>query len=268
MNPSLVVQRLDRTSTLVSSTGLPIKCVVFPDTGGVQFIDATGAVVTMATTTGAALLAATQTFTGRNTFAPLAASGAVAPAVTVTGSADTLLTAEAPIVSFNLSAARTLAAGVDPAQRAVVITAPVYNGPGTIASAVTVSIAGPPTGTAVTGEAISLAVESGQTQLNGDLYVDTQISCNDGLLINGSVTNPTITVTRTDEGVTLGANGSGTVTLSAGATGSVRVGSDAATKLGFCEKAPITRPSRSLATVTAAELLQSLADLGLLTATA
>jgi hypothetical protein len=41
-NTSLVVQRLDRATDLVVSAGLPVKCLVFPATGGLQAIDAAG----------------------------------------------------------------------------------------------------------------------------------------------------------------------------------------------------------------------------------
>ena len=58
-NPSLVVQRLDRATDIASSSGLPYKCLVFPATGGVQAIDAAGAVLNLVGATGA--LAATVT---------------------------------------------------------------------------------------------------------------------------------------------------------------------------------------------------------------
>ncbi len=58
-NPSLVVQRLDRATDIASSVGQPIKCLVFPATGGVQAIDAAGAVLNLVGATGA--LAATVT---------------------------------------------------------------------------------------------------------------------------------------------------------------------------------------------------------------
>ena len=58
-NPSLVVQRLDRATDIASSVGQPIKCLVFPVTGGVQAIDAAGAVLNLVGATGA--LAATVT---------------------------------------------------------------------------------------------------------------------------------------------------------------------------------------------------------------
>ena len=57
-NPSLVVQRLDRATDIASSVG-PVKCLVFPATGGVQAIDAAGAVLNLVGATGA--LAATVT---------------------------------------------------------------------------------------------------------------------------------------------------------------------------------------------------------------
>ena len=44
-NPSLVVQRLDRATDLAVSTGLPVKCLVFPATGGLQAIDAAGTIL-------------------------------------------------------------------------------------------------------------------------------------------------------------------------------------------------------------------------------
>lgn len=64
-NVSLFAQRLDRATAIAApATGLPIKCLVFPDTGGVQAIDAAGTILNLVGSTGA--LTATVTDTATN----------------------------------------------------------------------------------------------------------------------------------------------------------------------------------------------------------
>ena len=83
------VPNLVKPATALSDGAAPAGSLrmarVFPASGGAQLIDAAGNVTSIAgTTSGAALLAATQTFTGINTFGPADTSPAsVLDAVTL-----------------------------------------------------------------------------------------------------------------------------------------------------------------------------------------
>lgn len=225
-NATLVVQRLDRATDLLSSTGLPIKCLVFPTTGGVQAIDAAGTILPLVGATGSlipsadnvddlgstalrwrklfvgtsidtpALLAggvgnvdltvsATGTgsvaLTSPETITPGAVATGVQTALTLTGAANTGVTAatEASDVYLNLARTVTWAAGAGPlaAQRAVRFAAPTYAGnagtPLVITAAATVYIDAAPTqGANMTlTNTYALWVDAGATRLDGSVLV-------------------------------------------------------------------------------------------------
>lgn len=234
-----------RPAAALSGTQAIRGWVSFPATGGVQFVDVNGDVVNPATLTGAALLAATQTFTGKNTFAPAAATGVPV------GTAS---------FAINLAGAQTLAAGAPGGvQSAVTVSAPTFLGtaPGTTVDLVsTLTIAGPPTiGANLTagGGAFALVVQSGDTFLTGNLGVDVAVTAN-GSITSGTsfVLQPsafalTLTATPLAARAIAFPDASGTVallgtsqtftgaaqSLDVGAAGTLQLGGNAAALLGF-----------------------------------
>ena len=73
--PGFTVPNLGRSATtLVTAPSTMRRAVYFADDGGVQFVDALGNVVTVASGTGASL-SANNTFTGRNGFVDDSARG-------------------------------------------------------------------------------------------------------------------------------------------------------------------------------------------------
>ena len=173
--PTIVVGRVDVATAQATgvSTLLP-KSIVFSDAGDIQAITAVGNVVDVGTSANAALLAANNTFTGRNIFQPAVATSGSAFAIKVTGAANTAqaTTVEAPDVFLSLARTVTWAAGNIMDQRAVKVTAPTYvvsGGASTITTASTMSLSGAPVAGATTilARSYSLLVESGVTNLAG-----------------------------------------------------------------------------------------------------
>lgn len=249
-------------------TGSVWRAVVFPLAGGAQLIDALGNVTNIAgSSSGAALLAADNVFTGHNSFNPTAStSGVPDPAVTITSNTDTAITAtqESPTVLIDLAAARAWAAGVVPVQRSVYVTAPVFNGPGTIDDAFTVAIEGPPSGTAATGNVFAFGVLSGISSFD-EVTIDATLTLNNGLVIDASIANPTITNPRTNEGMRFVANGTGTIALNVGAGGSVQIGGlGVGAKVGFYGHATIAQQTGIAVDIAAVH--GALVALGLITA--
>ena len=126
-------------TALSVSTGRPRGSLAFPTAGGVQAIDETGAVLyvsTSSTPNNAALLSATQTFTGVNSFVP--AAGTRVASVT------------APLFDVDMSATQTLSATALVTQFGTRIKAPVFNKSGAddLDAAATFFISGTPNSSA------------------------------------------------------------------------------------------------------------------------
>jgi len=149
--------------------------LAFPAAGGFQVVDATGSLVTPATTNTAALLASNNVFTGQNLFQPDAISGGSRFALKVIGAANTAQTAgtEAPAVFLDLSATVTFATGALADQRALRVVAPTYAfvGASTLSNAATVAISGAPIAgaNATLTNRYALWIESGVSRFDGTL---------------------------------------------------------------------------------------------------
>lgn len=227
---SRVVPQILPGAALGSSAGRPRGSLAFPAAGNIQVIDAAGNVdyiPTSAAPGDAALLAATQTFTGVNTFQPV--------------NGTRVANVATPLFDIDVSSVQTLTSPSGQIQAGVRITAPTFDaaaGPD-LDAGVTLLIIGPPTGSALGAEAYSLAVFSGDTLLGGALNVDYDVTVGGNLNFKGDYTisnpldptSPSVSVLGSDYKIQLG--GAGQINLDAGATGSVQVGGNAACQLGF-----------------------------------
>ena len=228
-----------RPATDLTGTQALRGWISFPASGGAQVVDQNGVVTNIAGSSGGgvALLAATQTFTGKNTFAPAAAAVPIGT----------------PSFAVNLAATQTLAAGSPGGfQGAAVLIPGTYLGtaPGTTVDAVaTLYVAGAPTvGANLTAEAYGLIVGGAGYFLDnlatdGDLAVDGDITVNDGLEIVGDALSPTFTATRTNGGLSFIPDGTGNIDL-CGSDGTPIVSVDrsgGAPRLGFFNVTPLIR---------------------------
>lgn len=262
---SRVVPQILPGAALGSSAGRPLGSLAFPAAGGVQAIDKTGAVLyvsTSPTPSDAALLSATQTFTGVNTFQP----------VNGTRVADVAT----PLFDIDVSSVQTLTSPGGQIQAGVRITAPTFDaaaGPN-LDAAITLLIGGPPTGSALGADAYSLAVASGETLLGGGLNVDNDVTVGDNLNFKGDytisnpldATAPIVTALGLDYTIALG--GAGVLTLNVGAGGTMQIGADAGALIGFYGHAAAVQQTVSLASVTlAADIANALGALGLFVVT-
>lgn len=263
---SRVVPQILPGAALVSSDKRPLGSLAFPAAGNIQVIDAAGNldyIPTSAAPGDAALLAATQTFTGVNTFAPASGLSRVADAAT-------------PLFDVNVVAPHKLTAIAGKLQAGSRITAPVFNkalgDPDSLAQAVTLLISGAPTGTAVGGgtDAYSLAVFSGETLLNGPTSIGNDLTIDGNIRFQGAYTisiptvptSATVTVGGLDYAIALG--GAGVLKLDAGATGGVQMGFTAGSKIGFYTTTPIVKQTG--VAVSAAGVHAALVALGLIAA--
>ena len=179
--------------------------LVFPAAGGVQAIDALGNVTTLAgSTSGAALLAANNTFTGRNTFAPAVATSGTATAITLTGAANTGQTAgtEVPDLSVNLNRTVQFATGAKTLQRAVLVTAPTY----TAVAATLISDAA----TLAINDAPTLSTNITATR-NHALWVQSGLARFDGGIGATGANSGAVTCLTVQRAVNLGAAGAANI---------------------------------------------------------
>jgi len=215
------VPRLLKPAAALSGAQATRYSVAFPATGGLQVVDATGAVLYLSTSptpSDAALLSATQTFTGFNTFKP-------ASATRVAGGAS---------FDVDLSSVQTLSATLNAAQFGVKISAPVLNkviGQPDIDDTATLFIDGAPSGTAVglLTNKYGLLVFGG-ARLVGPVSTNAGLEIGSDLTFGGNYTitvptgvdSPIVTASGTD--YTIQVRNSGTTYLKTGAGGTVQIG--------------------------------------------
>ena len=275
------VPRLLAPATDLTGTQPVARAVSFPASGGVQFVDALGAVVNPATLTGAALLAATQTFTGFNTFAPGNATRA----------------AGSPSFDVDMTATQTLSATLNVTQFGVRFKAPVFDkviGQPDLDGAATVYISGAPTGTATTtAQLVALYVESGMTLLSGatrigagltvsgvsllnadttvdgklivtgDAEVRGNLAFQNGYTITDSQANSAI-ITSSGNDYMIQVRNTGTLRFNVGVGGTVEIGDAATSLVGFYGHPAIAQQTG--VAVTAPGIHAALVALGLITA--
>lgn len=270
--PGFTVPNLGRSATtLVTAPSTMRRAVYFADDGGVQFVDALGNVVTVASGTGASL-SANNTFTGRNRFAPVVGTGL--------DETDAALAVDASGAAQTLSAAATGIYGITR------LTPGTINGSTTTLDAMaTLLIEGPPTvGTGFVGtpDAYAIAVVSGTSLFNdvdlagnlltfggsanitksGDLDVNlssgstTVLTVRNGgagvanITADGSISSGSLimdgvagTFSRISGNLTISTATPAVLSLSVGAAGSLQLGGDAAALLGFFGTGPAARPT-------------------------
>lgn len=177
------------------------------------------------------------TFEAPVTITPAAVTSAGQVALTVTGAADTGITAstERSDVYFNLNRTATWATGALATQRAVRIAAPTYAfvGASTITNAVTLDISGAPTAgaNATITNSYALRVASGSSRFAGAVGMDSTLdvtgaatfSAAAGVSINDATNNG---ITR---GITLAHTTSGTAAAGIGTGALFQAESDAGT---------------------------------------
>ncbi len=291
--PGFTVPNLGRSATtLVTAPSTMRRAVYFADDGGVQFVDALGNVVTVASGTGASL-SANNTFTGRNRFAPVVGTGL--------DETDAALAVDASGAAQTLSAAATGIYGITR------VTPGTINGtaPGTAVDFLaSVFIAGAPTtgtnltvsdgvyGLAVVGGLFADAVDLGGTLTfggsanitkSGDLDVNlssgstTVLTVRNGgagvanITADGSISSGSLvmdgvagTFSRIAGNLTISTATPAVLSLSVVAAGSLQLGANAAALLGFFGTAPAARPTG--VAVSDVAIHAALVTLGLITA--
>jgi hypothetical protein len=264
----------------------------FPSTGGMQGVDANGALVTFSPGTGASLTA-NNTFTGRNTFDPAPATGL------------SVLNAG---VLFDFSSPQTLNALATDPFGSFRIEPGTVNGtaPGTTVDLLaSVLIVGAPTvgtnltatdgtyGLAVDGGIFASSLDMGGTLTfggsagiakAGDLTINlsgggtTALNVSNSgagvanLNVDGVVRSASLltmdgtagSITQTSGNLTISTSTPAVLSLSVGAAGSLQLGGNSAALLGFFATAPAARPTGVL--VSAAGIHAALVTLGLITA--
>lgn len=253
-NPSLVVQRLDRAANITVSTDLPRKCLVFPTTGGVQAIDGAGVVVNLAGAAGS-LIPLTDNDDDIGSAALRWRAGYFGTSV------------QTPLLNTQIGGLPTSVMALDAAASAVnIVTVKSASLGGTPSIAATgsdtdINLALAPKGTGV-------VLLAGSAEVTGRLQVDGISLFTGNSEFGGSITlsgaTPTIQATTTNAGITIAPNGTGTINLNAGATGSLQLGGNTAALLGFYGHAATAQ--QVLATgagATADDIIAALQALGL-----
>ena len=258
---SRVVPQILPGAALGSSAGRPLGSLAFPAAGNIQVIDAAGNLDYLPTSAApgdAALLAATQTFTGVNTFQPV--------------NGTRVANVATPLFDIDVSSVQTLTSPGGQIQAGVRITAPTFDaavGPN-LDAAVTLLISGPPTGSALGTDAYSLAVVSGETLLSGPTSIGNNLTIDGDIRFQGAytisiptvATSATVTVGGLDYTIALG--GAGVLTLNVGAGGTMQIGANAGALIGFYGHA--ANAQQVLATGTGAtvdDVIAKLQNLGL-----
>jgi len=207
-NTSLVTQRLDRATAIASpATGLPIKCFVFGTDGSVQVIDAGGVVRPIASS-----------------------SGSIIPTVDNTsdlGSASLRWRAGYFGTSVQTPLLNTQVGGLPTSVMALAAAASAVN----IVTVTSAALSGAPSIAATGSDTnITLTIAAKGT---GSIAMNSNVS------LSGAA--PTITATTADQGIALVSSGTGTISLNAGATGSVQLGGNAGALIGEYGVAPTAR---------------------------
>lgn len=218
-----------RPATDLTGTQALRGWISFPASGGVQVVDQNGVVTNIAGSSGGgvALLAATQTFTGVNTFAPAAASGITA------GS-------ESPQFIVDLAATRTWIAGPIPFQAAVTISAASYSASGasTMTDAVGLFVSAPAAVAPLTITNTYAILADGALGVDGGFFLSGTTTLNGTGTQTIAKTGGGLAFTATGGGISLTVAGTTTLSLNTGATGNLQLGGNAASKIGFFGTTP------------------------------